>query len=151
VARAAWGRKSGKRVKILCRVILAHTLLAAILLCAWDSTVLAQEGSETASRPPDIMGLDRGERDTMRVDYRLGGKEERDSEARLSKERIGPDDMRIRREARETDLLRSQAELRMRTVRRERSDEARASAQRKLNEQIQENRREFRFENLGAD
>gem|GEM_PF-1800804 len=138
-------------MKILYRFVLAHTLLSAVFLCAWDSTILAQERSAAASRPPDIMGLDRGERDTMRVDYRLGGKEERDSEAKLSKERIGPDEMRIRREARQSDLLRSQAEVKMRTVRRERSDEARASAQRKLSEQIQENRREFRFENLGTD
>lgn len=96
------------------------------------------------------MGLDRGARDTMRVDYRLGGREERDSGLKMSSERIRPDEMRIRREVQEAELLRSQTELKMRALRRERSDEARAAAQSKLNEQIQQNRREFRFENLGA-
>lgn len=132
------------------RFILVHILLPGILLCAWDSTVSAQQRSAAVTRPPDIMGLDRGARDTMRVDYRLGGRYERDSEARMSGERIRPDEMRIRREVQETELLHSQTELKMRALRRERSDEARAEPQRKLNEQIQENRREFRFENLGA-
>lgn len=86
----------------------------------------------------------------MRVDYRLGGREERDSGLKMSSERIRPDEMRIRREVQEAELLRSQTELKMRALRRERSDEARAAAQSKLNEQIQQNRREFRFENLGA-
>lgn len=138
-----------ERASCVYRFLSVPSLLAALLVCVSFSPALTQERS-AITRPPDIMGLERGERDTMRVDFRLGGKQERDSEARMSGERVRPDEMRIRREVQGSDLLRSQAELKMRAVRRERADELRAAAQRKLDEQIQENRREFRFENFGA-
>ena len=116
---------------------LAFGILGA--LC--PGAVLAQTG-----RTDEITGLERGERDTSRLDLRMNGLEEKDQEARLREDKILPDEMRVRRELQEQELLRAGEESQQHKLRRERSDEAGAENRRRLEEQIEDKKRDFIFE-----
>jgi len=59
-------------------------------------------------------GLKKGERDTMRIDERMKGREEQVIDARVSDQKIGYEERRIRLERRVEELLREEEDARKR-------------------------------------
>ena len=53
-------------------------------------------------------GLGKAEKDTLRLDLRVGGKEEKDCDSRLSDQKIGVEEKPLSRELKEKELLRQE-------------------------------------------
>jgi len=107
----------------------------------YPAAVSAQSGGVA-----DITGLEQGERDTMLLDLRMNGADEKDREARLGEDKIQPDELRVRRESlEETRLLRAEEQAHQQKMIRQRADEAGAESRRRVEDQIEEKKRDFEF------
>ena len=118
-------------------------LPAMASLCC-PAAVSAQSGGSA-----DITGLEQGERDTMLLDLRMKGADEKDREARLGEDKIQPDELRVRRELlEETKLLRAEEQAHQQKMIRQRADDARAESRRRVQDQIEEKKRDFEFRSI---
>ena len=89
-----------------------------------------------------IGGLQQGERDTSRLDRRVKGKEEQVIDARISDQKIGYEERRIRLERRAEELLRAEEVARQRQEEwTESEEEKRAEARKREQEDIQRKKR----------
>jgi hypothetical protein len=89
-----------------------------------------------------IGGLEQGERDTSRLDRRVKGKEEQVLDARISDQKIGYEERRIRLERRAEELLRAEEVARQRQEEWAKSEEEkRAEARKREQEDIQRKKR----------
>jgi hypothetical protein len=95
-----------------------------------------------AQGPTSVGGLEEGERDTTRMDRRVKGKEEQVIDARISDQKIGYEERRIRLERRAEELLRSEEVARERQEEWTKSEEEkRAEARKREQEDIQRKKR----------
>jgi hypothetical protein len=95
-----------------------------------------------AQDPTSIGGLEQGERDTSRLDRRVKGEEEQVIDARISDQKIGYEERRIRLERRAEELLRAEEMARQRQEEWTKSEEEkRAEARKREQEDIQRKKR----------
>lgn len=122
-----------------CRPALLLVLLVAGLGCAvtlWMPAVCFAQDSAS------VGGLGRGERDTMRVESRLQGREENIIDSRISDQKIGYEERKIRLERRAEELLRESEVHRERQERfAEEEEKARAEARRREAEDVRRKKR----------
>ena len=103
------------------------------VLCAAVS--LAQDAAS-------VEGLRKGERDTMRLESRMEGREERILDVRVNDQKIGYEERKIRLERRDDERLREEEVMRDRQDRFEKEEEeARARARRREAEDVQRKKR----------
>ena len=89
-----------------------------------------------------VGGLGKGEQDTMRVDSRLEGREEQIVDSRVSDQKIGYEERKIRLERRAEELLRDEEVSRDREeMFAKEEEEARARARRRDEEDLQRKKR----------
>jgi membrane protein involved in colicin uptake len=104
-----------------------------ILVC--PAVVLAQDVTS-------VGGLGQGERDTMRVDSRVEGREDQIEDSRISDQKIGYEERKIRLERRAEELLREEEVSRERQERfAKEEEEAREEARRRESEDVQRKKR----------
>ena len=130
--------KQEKRLRIL------KTLLPRITLIIFCIMVCVSSHTPRASSQA-IEGLSRGEKDTMRVDLRIDGKQEQDTGRRLIDQRIGWEQKMLKKEMKERELLRKEEEVaKRRRARLEREERERFERRQKEQQRIMEKKREFR-------
>ena len=89
-----------------------------------------------------VGGLEQGERDTMRLDLRMKGREEQVVDTRINDQKIGYEERRIRLERRAEELLRVEEAQQQREQQwAESQEEERARARRREEEDIQRKKR----------
>ncbi len=89
-----------------------------------------------------VGGLGKGERDTMRVDSRVEGREDRIEDSRISDQKIGYEERKVRLERRAEELLRDEEVSREGEERfAKEEEEARARARRRDEEDVQRKKR----------
>ncbi len=104
-------------------------------------SMLCPEGV-SAQDSDSVRGLAKGERDTMRVDFRMEGREEQILDVRVSDQKIGYEERKIRLERRAEELLRVEEETLSRQERFAREDEeARIRARLRQEEDLQRKKR----------
>ena len=109
-------------------VVLGHCMLCPAVGPAQDVT--------------SVGGLAEGERDTMRVDSRLEGRDDQIVDARISDQKIGYEERKIRLERRAEELLRDEEVSRQRDeMFAKEEEEARARARRREDEDLQRKKR----------
>jgi len=117
-------------------LVVVHTVC---VLCAVD---MVCPGVGFAQDTTSVGGLEKGERDTTRLDRRVKGKEEQVIDARISDQKIGYEERRIRLERRAEELLREKEVARDRQEEWTKSEEEeRAEARRREQEDIQRKKR----------
>ena len=95
-----------------------------------------------AQHATSIGGLGKGERDTMRVDWRVEGREEQIVDSRISDQKIGYEERKIRLERRAEELLREDEVTQQREDRfAKEEEEVRAEARRREAEDLDRKKR----------
>ena len=92
----------------------------SVLLCAMSllgAFHILRPAVVPAQDATSVSGFGKGERDTMRVESRMEGREERVVDARVSDQKIGYEERRIRLERRAEELLRAEERVRQRQER----------------------------------
>ncbi len=103
------------------------------ILCA--TVGLAQDAAS-------IEGLRKGERDTMRVESRMKGREERIFDRRMNDQKIGYEERKIRLERRDDERLRAKEAMRGREQNfQKEEEEARERARRREAQHVQRKKR----------
>ena len=120
-----WGRLSlFSTVSALC----LFNLLSAAVSLAQDAA--------------SVEGLGKGERDTMRLESRMEGREERILDVRVNDQKIGYEERKIRLERRDDERLRAEEALRDREERFEQEEEkARERARKREAENVRRKKR----------
>lgn len=113
--------------------------IAVYIVCSfygfYPGAVLAQD-----AKPIGV--LESGERDTMRLDLRMKGREEEVIDARISDQKIGYEERKIRLERRAEELLREEEVSRTRQQEWvESEEELRARARRREQEDLERKKR----------
>ena len=85
------------------RRIVLLAVLSAVCVCC-----VLRPGAGLAQDVTSVGGLGQGERDTMRVDSRVKGREEQIVDSRISDQKIGYEERKIRLERRAEELLREE-------------------------------------------
>jgi hypothetical protein len=118
---------------------LRQVLLVACAVCGLY--MLCPEGAP-AEPSSSVRGLAAGERDAMRVGSRTEGREERILDSRLSDQKIGYEERKIRLERRAEELLRQEESMQSRQDRfAKEKEEARAAARLREAEDIKRKKR----------
>ena len=123
-------RRSFVRLAVLSAVcaVCVHYVLCPAVVLAQDVT--------------SVGGLGQGERDTMRVDLRVEGREDRIEDSRINDQKIGYEERKIRLERRAEELLREEEVSRERQERfANEEEEARAEARIREAEDVQRKKR----------
>jgi hypothetical protein len=108
--------------------------------CALDVLLPAAASAQAGSSAVRIMG--EGETDTMRLEDRTEGREERILDSRVGEHKIGYEERKIRLERRAEDLLREEEATRARQEKfGQEEEQARAEARRREAEDIQRKKR----------
>lgn len=111
--------------------VFAVCVLVCALYMLYPRAMSAQDAAP-------VVGLERGEKDTMRLDLRMEGREEQDIDARISDQKIGYEERKIRLERRAEELLREEEVARTRQEEWVESEEERkARARMREQEDIQ--------------
>jgi hypothetical protein len=127
--------KSGRFLRQAKPVLLVVVCTVCALYMLYPAAGLAQDATS-------VGGLEKGERDTTRLDRRMEGKEEQVIDARISDQKIGYEERRIRLERRADELLRAEEVARERQEQWTKSEEEkRAEARRREQEDIQRKKR----------
>ena len=92
------------------------------------------EGWAQDSSSGSVMGLRQGEQDTMRMDLRVKGSEEKDIESSIRDQKIGAAHKTIRAERKETELLRAEEEAAERAKKTARTEEIQLRIEKKKRE-----------------
>ncbi len=125
----------GPALRSALRTVFLAACAVGLLNILWSADGLAQHSGS-------VSGLGQGERDTMRVDSRVEGREERIVDSRVSDQKIGFEERKIRLERRAEELLREEEVIRERQERFARDEEdARADARRREEEDLQRKKR----------
>jgi hypothetical protein len=107
----------------------------AVLYMLCPAVVPAQDATS-------VGGLGQGERDTMRVDSRMEGREEQVVDSRISDQKIGYEERKIRLERRAEELLRDEEVSRERGEKfAKEEEESRDGARRREAEDVQRKKR----------
>jgi hypothetical protein len=123
-----------------CPFVFGVVVCALGVFCALDVPLPATASAQTDSSAVRIMG--EGETDTLRLDDRAEGREERILDSRVSEQKIGYEERKIRLERRAEELLREEEVTRARQEKFGREEEqARAEARRREAEDIQRKKR----------
>jgi len=118
-----------------------YFLLLAILAAACGNYLMCPAVGLTQD-VTSVEGLGEGERDTMRVDSRVEGREDRIEDSRISDQKIGYEERKVRLEKRAEELLRDEEVSREREERFAKEEEdARARARRRDEEDVQRKKR----------
>lgn len=113
--------------------------LVACVVCGLN--ILCPDGA-SAEPSNSARGLAEGERDTVRMDSRLEGREERIVDARVSDQKIGYEERKIRLERRAEELLRQEESMRSRQERFvKEEEEAKAAARLREAEDLKRKKR----------
>ncbi len=113
----------------------------AVLSAVWGLCMLCPAFG-LAQDVTSVGGLAEGERDTMREDSRLEGREDRIVDSRISDQKIGYEERKIRLEKRVEELLREEEVSREREeIFAKEEEEARARARRREAEDVQRKKR----------
>ena len=83
------------------RAVFLAACAVGLLNILWSADGLAQDSDS-------LGGLAKGERDSLRVDSRMEGREERIVDSRVSDQKIGYEERKIRLERRAEELLREE-------------------------------------------
>ena len=127
------GRDTSRRSEMPAVFSIVCAVFFSCMLC--PAVGLAQD--ETS-----VGGLGQGERDTMRVGSRIEGEEGQIVDSRISDQKIGYEERKIRLERRAEDLLREEEVSRERQERfAGEEEEAREEARRREGEDIQRKKR----------
>ena len=119
------------------RRIVLLAVLSVVFVCC-----MLRPGSGLAQDVTSVGGLGQGERDTMRVDSRVEGREEQIVDSRISDQKIGYEERKIRLERRVEELLREEEVSLQREERFAKEEEdARAEARRREAEDVQRKKR----------
>ena len=126
--------QEGRAGPVLLALVCASCVLAALYM------VCPLVGFAQDAAP--VGGLEEGERDTTRLDRRVKGKDEQVIDARISDQKIGYEERKIRLERRADELLRAEEVARERQEEWTKSEEEkRAEARRREQEDIQRKKR----------
>ena len=113
-----------------------------LIVCVVCISLMLCPAVGPAQDETSVVGLGQGERDTMRVGSRVEGKEGQIVDSRISDQKIGYEERKIRLERRAEELLRAEEVSRERQERFAREEEeAREEARRREAEDIQRKKR----------
>jgi len=116
-------------------VVLSAVCAVCVHYVLCPAVVLAQDVTS-------VGGLGQGERDTMRVDSRVEGREDQIEDSRISDQKIGYEERKIRLERRTEELLREEEVSRERQEKfAKEEEEARDEARRREAEDVQRKKR----------
>ena len=121
------------------RFVLLAVLSAVYAVCG---TCMFCPAVGLAQDATSVGGLGKGERDTMRVDSRLEGREDQIVDSRISDQKIGYEERKIRLERRADELLREE-EVSLENEERfaKEEEESRDEARRREAEDVQRKKR----------
>ncbi len=114
--------------------------LAVIVLLAALPFALGEVAAQTEG---EFIGLNRGARDTMRLDRRMDDQAQQSSEYRLTDQKVGYEQRKIREERKEKELLRTGEATTSRATRFKREEEERQRARLRENERIAEKKKKI--------
>jgi membrane protein involved in colicin uptake len=121
-----------------------HFVLLAVLsaVCAVCVYCMLSPAVGLAQDATSVGGLGQGERDTMRVDSRLEGREDQIVDSRISDQKIGYEERKIRLERRAEELLREEeGSLEREEMFAKEEEESRNEARRREAEDVQRKKR----------
>ena len=119
-----------------------HALLRTVCILWAAHVYMLCPSLGWAQEAASVSGLGKGERDTMRVDSRIEGREEQVIDSRISDQKIGYEERRIRLERRAEELLRAEETTSKRQERYvKEQEEARTRARVRETEDIQRKKR----------